>query len=117
MNMIEHDPRAKRFRYPEHGGDAVSGGGHPADSSTPAQDAIADALAENEGGRGMTPGAGVPGSRTNPVRASREEIERRARELWEEEGRPEGRAEDHWRRAEQELRERSVSMPDLGARQ
>jgi hypothetical protein len=32
-----------------------------------------------------------------------EEIARRARELWEQEGRPEGRHQEHWRQAEQEL--------------
>ena len=30
-------------------------------------------------------------------------IRQRAHQLWEEEGRPEGRAEDHWSRARQEL--------------
>jgi Protein of unknown function (DUF2934) len=32
-----------------------------------------------------------------------ERIRRRAYELWEREGRPEGRALDHWRRAEAEV--------------
>lgn len=31
------------------------------------------------------------------------EIERRAYEIWERNGRPEGREEEHWRQAEQEL--------------
>jgi hypothetical protein len=30
-------------------------------------------------------------------------IRQRAQEIWEQEGRPEGRAEDHWARAEREL--------------
>jgi hypothetical protein len=30
-------------------------------------------------------------------------VEQRAYEIWEEEGRPEGRAKDHWSRAEAEL--------------
>ena len=30
-------------------------------------------------------------------------IRQRAHQLWEEEGRPEGRAQDHWSRARQEL--------------
>ena len=89
------------FFAPEYGGDAVSGGGHPADSSVPATEAIDDALAQDAGGRGKTPGAGVPGSRTNPV--LHDEISRRAQAIWEEEGRPEGRAEEHWIRAEREL--------------
>jgi hypothetical protein len=32
-----------------------------------------------------------------------ERIRRRAYELWEQEGRPEGRAEEHWSRAEREV--------------
>ena len=89
------------FFNPEYGGDAVSGGGHPADSSVPATEAIDDALAQNAGGRGKIPGVGVPGSRTNPV--LHDEISRRAQAIWEEEGRPEGKAEEHWIRAEREL--------------
>lgn len=36
---------------------------------------------------------------------SSQDIERRARTLWEEEGRPEGRALEHWLAAERELRQ------------
>lgn len=36
-------------------------------------------------------------------RGLEEAIRRRAYEIWEEEGRPEERAEDHWLRAEAEL--------------
>jgi len=32
-----------------------------------------------------------------------EEISKLARRFWEEEGQPEGKAEEHWRRAEEEL--------------
>lgn len=32
-----------------------------------------------------------------------ERIRRRAHAIWEEEGRPEGRQEEHWRRARREL--------------
>ena len=32
-------------------------------------------------------------------RARQKRIERRAYEIWEQEGRPEGRAFDHWRQA------------------
>ena len=98
--------RPRFFFAPEYGGDAVTGGGHPADSPVPAEEAIDDAFAQDARGRGNTPGVGVPGSRTNPVGPSQDEITRRARALWEEEGRPEGRAEEHWLRAESELRER-----------
>ena len=34
-----------------------------------------------------------------------QEIERRARSIWEEQGRPEGRAVEHWLAAESELRD------------
>jgi hypothetical protein len=94
------------FLSPEHGGDAVSGGGHPADASAPAEEAIDDALGQDTRGRGKTPGVGVPGSKGNPVGKLREEISRRAQEIWEDEGRPEGRAEEHWLRAEAEITQR-----------
>ena len=51
----------------EHGGNAVKGGGHPADESVPAQEEISDALGELVPQRGNTPGTndpGVAGSRT-----------------------------------------------------
>jgi hypothetical protein len=42
------------------------------------------------------------------------EIERRAYQIWERDGRPEGRAKEHWRQAEQELAgERSGEEPPL----
>src|SRR3954470_9281536 len=96
-----HERWSGIFVAPEYGGDAVSGGGHPADSSVPATEAIDDAFGQNAGGRGKTPGVGVPGSRTNPV--SHDEISRRAQAIWEEEGRPEGKAQDHWMRAVADL--------------
>lgn len=34
-----------------------------------------------------------------------EKIRARAEQLWEEQGRPDGQAEVHWRRAEREVRE------------
>lgn len=91
------------FRAPEHGGDAVTGGGHPADSSVPAQEQINDAFGENQRGHGNTPGVGVPGSHSNPV-PSMEQISERAKQIWEDEGRPEGKADEHWLRAEEQLR-------------
>jgi hypothetical protein len=96
-----------RYRlYPEHGGNAVSGGGHPADSSVPASEAIGDAFGQNAGGCGVTPGVGVPGSKTNPVRPLDQEISQLAQTFWDQEGRPEGKAEEHWLPAEAELRQR-----------
>lgn len=38
---------------------------------------------------------------------SREAIARRAHELWEKEGRPEGKEQEHWYLAEKELMNRS----------
>lgn len=38
-------------------------------------------------------------------RPTQEEIARRAREIYEHEGRPEGHSLEHWMRAERELRE------------
>src|SRR5438477_4337308 len=96
-----YQKNATVFFAPEYGGDAVSGGGHPADSSVPATEAIDDAFAQDPGGREKIPGVGVPGSRTNPV--SHDQISRRAHAIWEEEGRPEGKAEEHWMRAVREL--------------
>ena len=50
-------------------------------------------------------------------------IRSRAHEIWEEEGRPEGHAEEHWRQAEAELAQigaeeaqsaQSDALPELG---
>ena len=90
------------FLAPEYGGDAVTGGGHPADSVVPASEAIDDAFGQNAGGHGNNPGPGEPGNRSDSL-PSQDEIAQRAQAIWEEEGRPEGRAEVHWRRAETEL--------------
>jgi len=38
------------------------------------------------------------------------QIAARAQELWEAEGRPEGKAEDHWHQAESELRRRLAEL-------
>jgi hypothetical protein len=96
------------FFSPEHGGDAVTGGGHPANVSPPADEAIDDALGQEIRGRGQTPGIGVAGTFGSPSGKLQEEIEQRARQIWEEEGRPEGRAEEHGLRAEAELAQRSA---------
>ncbi|MFN2507605.1 MAG: DUF2934 domain-containing protein [Chthoniobacterales bacterium] len=106
MNLENRSGHPLVFFAPEHGGDAVAGGGHPADSPLPATEPIDDAFGQNEAGRGKTPGVGVPGTKTNPVGAYRDAITARAQEIWEEEGRPEGRAEEHWLRAEAELGQR-----------
>jgi len=39
---------------------------------------------------------------------SHEDISKRAREIWEREGRPEGRDMEHWLQAEAELRQASL---------
>ena len=57
---------------------------------------------EKDGGNRAVPdpdnnlGRGVPADRE-------ERIRQRAHELWEQKGRPEGRAQDHWERAAQDL--------------
>jgi hypothetical protein len=58
---------AQIFHLPEHGGDSVKGGGHPASETVPAEEEIEDAQGNMIGSRGRTPGTndpGVPGSRT-----------------------------------------------------
>ena len=55
MNLQHDRQRSFFFLSPEHGGDTVAGGGHPADSSVPAQEAIDDAFAQDARGRGNTP--------------------------------------------------------------
>ena len=84
----------------------MSGGGHPADVSPPAGEAIDEALGQEGGGRGQTPGVGVPGTKGLPTGKLAQQISRRAQEIWEEEGRPDGRAEEHWLRAEAEIAQR-----------
>ncbi len=42
---------------------------------------------------------------------TQEEVAALARQFWEEEGRPEGKAEEHWRRADEQLR-RSLPVAD-----
>lgn len=44
-----------------------------------------------------------------------ERIRQRAHEIWESEGRPEGRDSDHWSQAEQELRDQSDSGGESGS--
>jgi hypothetical protein len=95
------------FFAPDHGGDAISGGGHPANVSPPLDEAIADAYGDVVSGRGQVPGLGVPGSKGFPMGKLREQVEERAREIWELEGRPEGRAADHWLLAEAEIMQRN----------
>ena len=40
-----------------------------------------------------------------------EHIRERARAIWEREGRPEGRHDEHWRQAEQEISDETVAGP------
>src|SRR5262245_62774263 len=57
---------------------------------------------ERESGKSAAPDPDNNLARGAP--ANREErIRQRAHELWEQEGRPEGRARDHWERAAQDL--------------
>jgi DUF2934 family protein len=124
MNTHLFGERPLLMFTPEHGGSAVKGGGHPSDSPVHAQEEIEDALGRTIAGRTNitgSPDRGVPGSKTNPVHKkrpaparaerrpenpSKEEISMLAWQFWQEEGRPEGKAEEHWRRAEEQLHER-----------
>jgi hypothetical protein len=75
MHKSTYIPLPRRFFAAEHGGNAVKGGGHPADDSVPEDEAIEDALGNLVSGRGKVPGTGdpgVPGSRTNPVAPGKE---------------------------------------------
>lgn len=78
--------------------DAIGGtpsGGHAPDAMLPA----------NKDTAGLPGGGGHAGqSHTMP---SQEDIAQLAQHYWEEEGRPEGRATDHWKRAEQTLRQQA----------
>jgi hypothetical protein len=48
-----------------------------------------------------------------PTPADLRRIQQRAYQIWEQEGRPEGRAAEHWRQAEQQLEvEFRVGFPD-----
>ena len=46
----------------------------------------------------------------HPSPISHDQIAARAREIWEAEGRPEGKAADHWWQAEAELRTRIATL-------
>lgn len=48
----------------------------------------------------------MPETNNDPTR---EEIATLAEKYWEEEGRPEGKAEEHWARAEEALRQHAES--------
>jgi hypothetical protein len=45
------------------------------------------------------------------AKPSEEEIRKRAHELWEQAGKPEGREDEFWHLAEQELRNEDKSSP------
>jgi len=45
---------------------------------------------------------------------SQEDIAKRAHRIWEEEGQPSGAAEEHWRRAEEELSRWNSPIPPEG---
>lgn len=116
MNLYRsHSPRFAFFLSPEHGGSTVSGGGHPSADAPPASEAIDDAFAQDAPGHGNTLGVGVPGSKSNPV-LTHDGITARAHWIWEEEGHPDGKADEHWHRAEQELRGDSDSSLDRKTR-
>lgn len=68
---------------------------------------------------GMAPGAPDSAARPaaeNPLSADREErIRRKAYQLWEDGGRREGQAEEHWHRAAQDLDREDAEIRRAGA--
>jgi hypothetical protein len=46
----------------------------------------------------------------HPSPISHDQIASRAQELWEAEGRPDGKSDEHWHRAESELRDRIAQL-------
>jgi hypothetical protein len=50
-----------------------------------------------------------------PSEFSDEQISEVAKRIWEEEGRPDGKAEDHWSRAKSELHEQQIEI-EIAAR-
>lgn len=56
--------------------------------------------------------ANAAGSGASRALPQPHEIERHARSIWEREGRPEGRAVEHWLAAERELSERPAASGD-----
>jgi hypothetical protein len=53
-------------------------------------------------------GAPGPASSLHVVPPTEEQVRRRAYEIYEAQGRPEGRHEEHWRQAEKEVRGRTA---------
>jgi hypothetical protein len=45
------------------------------------------------------------------IQPTKEEIKKRAYEIWERHGRPEGKEDEFWQQAEQELRNEDKSSP------
>lgn len=82
---------AARFLAPDEIQGSASGG-HAPDAMLPANKDTAD----------LPGGGGHSGRHTMPSQA---DIAQLAQHYWEEEGRPEGRHNDHWQRAEQTLRQ------------
>ena len=48
------------------------------------------------------------------ARLTEEQIADLARKIWEDEGQPEGKAEEHWTRAQEQLRKGSTSQGSNG---
>ena len=53
----------------------------------------------------------APSGRNNMAKPNEEEIKKRAHQLWEQHGKPEGREDEFWHLAEQELRNEDKSSP------
>jgi Protein of unknown function (DUF2934) len=91
------------------GGTGAVGGGFEADRGMGSPGAAADRRAAEDAAAGvarrtgqMRPAESAEGPAYGP--GLHDAIARRAYELWEAEGRPAGRHDEHWRRAEEEIR-------------
>jgi hypothetical protein len=91
------------------GGGTGAVGGFEADRGTGSPGAAADRRAAEDAGAGVARRAG----QARPAESAEgpaygpdlhDAISRRAYALWEAEGRPAGRHDEHWRRAEEEIR-------------
>ena len=97
MNFLLQDQRRRLLLFAPDQVEGTPSGGHAPDAMLPANKDTAN-----------LPGAGGQSAeRTMPSQA---DIAQLAQQYWEEEGRPDGRARDHWERAERTLRQQA----DLG---
>jgi hypothetical protein len=113
MNIHLFGERRGRMFAPEHGGNVVKGGGHPSDSPVSLEQEIDDAFPQaiNRPSRALAHSresavaeAKRPTRDDSSPSPTNAQISLLAWQFWNEEGRTDGHAEEHWRRAEEQLR-------------